>query len=448
MHRLTQLLTAQWWKQSLSFRSSAVVFAVFTPIISLLAIPTQITVDGIFYVASAKAIFSPDFADFYIWYREPGYPLFLKAIHLLGNSALYVQAAQALCMGLSVWMLLYAFRRSLGFHNVTRFQVGLALVFMFNPMFFSYSGNFLQQALFCFFLASFAVFVEWSRKLPRKINDVLLVVFTLGLYVIAVLTSIGWLYLSLFPMLLIWVNIVRRRYLNPRLRQESQSRFGARILSIVSIALLLISSYGLGRAIYAGWESFKAPYAAQASYDTTVVAPLQTIPTLEDPVYIATRFLALMDIGHIDEYEPQNEIFEEAAMRLRFVKSEYDTAYVNVPTTDYAPGYFALSDPSIIGHSVFAILAPVSQPFYKILYALFAVLTFVLALRRKWAALAIALIPMSFIFIHAANNTPVDRYGIPGFPFAIALATLSVGYLFSSISQRRGNKTANVSHKK
>lgn len=256
MSRFKHLFSWQLWNQTIPFGQSASIFVFLAPIISLLAIPTQITVDGIFYVASAKAIFSPDFADFYIWYREPGYPLFLKAIHLLGNSALYVQAAQALCMGLSVWMLLYAFRRSLGFHNVTRFQVGLALLFMFNPMFFSYSGNFLQQALFCFFLASFAVFVEWSRKLPRKVNDILLVGLTLGLYVTAILTSIGWLYLSLFPMLLIWVNIVRRRFLNPRLSQENRSRFVARGLSVVSIALLLISSYGLGRATYAGWETF------------------------------------------------------------------------------------------------------------------------------------------------------------------------------------------------
>lgn len=417
----------------MSFRSGAVMFALLTPIVSVLAIPTQITVDGIFYVASAKALFSPDFADFYIWYREPGYPLFLKAIHLLGNSALYVQAVQALCMGLSVWMLLYAFRRALGHNNLTRTQVALAFLFMFNPMFFTYSGNFLQQALFCLILATFAVLVEWSRKLPEKVSDGRLAVFSLALYVFGILTSIGWLYLSLFPLLLIWANIVRRATVRRKESGKSTSQAITTVVGIFAVALLLVSSYGIGRATYAGWESFKAPYAAQATYDTSVVSPLETVPTLQDPIYIATRFLALMDIGHIDQYEPQNEIFSEAAMRLRFVKSEYDTAYVNLPTTDYAPGYFALSDPSIIAHSIFSILAPASQLAYKGMYALFALLTLLLLWKRRWAALAIALIPMSFIFIHAANNTPVDRYGIPGFSFAISLSAILASYMISNV---------------
>lgn len=439
MQKIKPFFTLRWWNETLSFRTSAIFMAVLVPVVSVLAIPTQITVDGIFYVASAKALFSPDFAYYYIWYREPGYPLFLKAIHLLGNSALYVQAIQALCMGLAVWMLLYAFRRSLGHDNVTRLQIGLAIVFMFNPMYFTYSGNFLQQALFCLILATFAVFVEWSRKLPKNLSDVKLGLFALILYVMGILTSIGWLYLSLFPLLLIWANMVRRSVARRISSRPPRSRMLTWVLSVLSVIALLATSYGVGRATYAGWEAYKAPYAAQATYDTTVVAPLETVPTLHDPVYIATRFLALMDIGHIDQYEPQNEIFSEAAMRLRFVKSEYDTAYVNLPTTDYAPGYFALSDPSIIAHTIFAIFAPASQLAYKAMYALFALLALLLLWKRRWGALALALIPMSFIFIHAANNTPVDRYGIPGFTFAIALSAIFIGDLITTRALRKTN---------
>lgn len=425
---LRNLFRISWWNTEVSIRKSGWIFAIVVPVVSLLAIPTQVTVDSIFYVASAKSLFTPDFADYYIWYREPGYPLLLSLIHLAGNSALYVQAVQALFMGLSVWMLLYVLRRTAGHASLTRLQIALGLIFVFNPMFFSYSGNFLQQAMFCAFLATFAVLVEWARKLPGRLTDIKLVALTLFLYLVAVLTSVGWLYLAVFPMLLVYINIVRRRVWKPQTLRGKTRPVLQILISAVMIAILTASSFGLGRAVYAGWENFKKPYTEQANYETTVVSP-DALPQVGNPMDIAVRFLALMDIVHVDPYEPQNEIFQEAAMRLRFLHAEWDTAYVNEPTTSYAPGYFVLSDPSLIAHSIFSILAPTSQPAYKVTYGAFAFLTLLLLLRRKWSALAIALIPMSFIFIHAANNTPVDRYGIPGYPFAIALVTLAISWV-------------------
>ena len=425
---LRNLLQLSWWNSAVSFRFSGWFIAITVPLVSILAIPTQVTVDSIFYIASAKSLFTPDFGEFYIWYREPGYPLLLSLIHLAGNSALYVQAVQALFMGLSVWMLLYAFRRSTGYQCMTRLQLGLAVLFIFNPMFFSYSGNFLQQAMFCFILASFAVLVEWSRSLPHRISELRLVAMTLGLYLVGVLTSVGWLYFSLFPMLLMFINVIRRRkfkYFRHGEKLAGLKRFLFSSLVVISLTALM---FGIGRATYAGWEAFKEPFAEKVDYKTSVVSP-DSIPSFGNPVDIATRFLVLMDLTHVEPYEPQNEIFEEAAMRLRFLHSEWDTAYVNPPTTDYAPGYFVLSDPSLIAHSFFSILAPTSQFAYKITYGLFGLFTFLLLIRKRWPELALALIPMSFIFIHAVNNTPVDRYGIPGFPFAITLLVLAISHM-------------------
>ena len=424
---LRNILRLNWWNSPVSFRFSGWFIAIAIPLVSILAIPTQVTVDSIFYIASAKSLFSPDFGDFYIWYREPGYPLLLALIHLAGNSALYVQAVQALFMGLSVWMLLYAFRRSAGHKDATKLQLGLAVVFIFNPMFFSYSGNFLQQALFCFILASFAVFVEWSRKLPPGINTLRLITMTLVLYIIGVLTSVGWLYLSIFPILLIFINTVRRSATKYVRKGTNIRGFKWAFFGVMVVIGLTALTFGIGRSTYAGWEALKAPYAEKVDYKTSVVSP-DSIPTHGNPADIATRFLVLMDLTHIEPYEPQNEIFEGAAMRLRFLHSEWDTAYVNPPTTEYAPGYFVLSDPSLIAHSIFSIFAPTSQLAYKITYGLFAIFTFLLLIRRRWQTLSIALIPMSFIFIHAVNNTPVDRYGIPGYPFAIALLVLAISH--------------------
>lgn len=422
---IRELLSLRWWNKSLGLKTSSAVFAVIVPLVSITAIPTQVTVDSIFYIASAKSLFSPDFANYYIWYREPGYPLLLSLIHLAGNSALYVQAVQALFMGMSVWMLIYVFRRAVGKKEMTRLEVGLGILFTFNPMFFSYSGNFLQQALFCIILATFAVFVEWSRILPPRLTDAQLVALALCLYLIGVLTSIGWLYFSVFPIVLIYINIFRRRFAKKSLSAQTRNTFITKLASLIAIVVLTGVSFVLGRATYAGWEAFKAPYIVSSTDKTSVVNP-DAIPSFADPIGIATRFLAVMDLTHVDPYEPQNEIFEEAAMRLRFLHSEWDTAYINPPTTDYAPGYFSLSDPSLIAHSFFSFLAPTSQLAYKITYAVFALLTLLLFIRRKWPQLAIALIPMSFIFIHAVNNTPVDRYGIPGYPFAIALLAISI----------------------
>lgn len=433
---LRNLFQLEWWNFAVSFKFSGWFFAITIPLVSILAIPTQVTVDSIFYIASAKSLFTPDFGSFYVWYREPGYPIFLWLIHLAGNNALYVQAVQAMFMGLSVWMLLYAFRRSAGHNNITRLQLGIAVLFIFNPMFFSYSGNFLQQAMFCFILASFAVLVDWSRKLPPRLNELKLVTLALVLYLMGILTSVGWLYFSLFPILLIYINIFRRRK-DIFFRNSNHLAGFKRFLlgSLVVISLTAIS-FGIGRATYASWETFKKPYAEQVDYKTTVISP-DSIPSFGNPVDIATRFLALMDLTHIEPYEPQNEIFEEAAMRLRFLHSEWDTAYVNPPTTDYAPGYFVLSDPSLIAHSIFSILAPTSPFAYKLTYGLFGIITLLLLIRKRWPELALTFIPMSFIFIHAANNTPVDRYGIPGYPFAIALVVLAISHLVVKFSPQR-----------
>lgn len=421
-------LKFRWWNLPISVKKSTVILVSLVPVIGVIALPVQITVDSIFYISSAKSFFRQEYADLYVWYREPGYPLFLRFMHLFGDSTLYVLLAQSFFIGLSFAILLFVFTRALQVDQVKRWQLLLILFLAINPMFFQYAGSFLQQASFCLLLSLFALMVEWARLLPSRLSVPKYLLMMLFIYIVAISTSIAWIYLGFTAILISSFYLIKNRNKKKPIQNINNKYLRTIFLSVLALGVAVAFLF-IGRGTYGLWEAYKAPFASRVNYQTFVVKPLSTVPPLKDPLYVGERMLALMDIGHIPPYEPQNEIFLGASLSFGAPWSDYDSAYVNKPFSDYAPNYFVMSNPSVIGHSLISLLSPVSPWIYRGIFILSGFGFIFFAFRKLWKLVAIALIPISFSFIHAYNGTPVDRYGIPTYPFAVLMVVIALGLI-------------------
>jgi hypothetical protein len=190
-------------------------------------------------------------------------------------------------------------------------------------------------------------------------------------------------------------------------------------------------TFATDRAIYAGWEAIRDAQTTTNAINPIVLKPLETAPGLPSPGKAVSLYTTLLGIGITEPYPKENDQFLAEQMRVRFVHSEWDTAYVREPYTSSALGYFALDDPSIVAHTIFAIgslpIGEFSPPgvAYSLVMVLGHAVLIVALLRRQWFVFALLLIPVSWLAVYALSNTPIDRYGIPAYPLlagAVALA--------------------------
>jgi len=424
---LASLRSRAWWTAPLSFRRSAAwIFGVVVPV-AVLAVPTKVSVDGIHYVLAAKTLFTPEFATLYPLFREPGYPAFLSLVHLLSGASVAVVAAQAALLAFSGLAGLYVVHRALGLTTITRYVLAIALVLVLNPIFLIYSGHVMQQAFFAALLAAFAVLVEWSRKPPPRVRRWHILLMLLGLNFVAVWSSVGWLYLGLFA-----TTLALGLLFVPAVLRLSRHRVVRVVSAAMLIALLAGSTVVLDRAMYSGWERLRDAQTTTNDQTSITLKPLESAPSLPSPQRLVMLYGTLMGIGVTEPYPKENDQFLAEQMRWRFFHSEWDTAYVREPYTSAALGYFALDDPSIVAHTLFAFASfplgsdvPVAGVAYSLVMLLGHVVLLVALVRRQWFVFALLMIPVSWLGVYALSNTPIDRYGIPAYPLfvgAIALA--------------------------
>ena len=414
-----------WWTEQISFSHTLGLMMLVTLPVAILAVPSKVSVDGIYYVLGAKTLFTSDFSTLYPLFREPGYPAFLAFIHLFSGASLFVVVAQAALLTFASFAGLYVIHRALGRTTITRYVFIIGLAFTLNPIYFTYAGHFMQQSFFAGLLAAYAVLVEWSRKQPPRIKKWQVFALIVVLNFVTIWSSIGWLYLGLFATLLalcyLFVPTVWRF-----------QRRGVRIVSaVLLVGAISGATFAADRAIYAGWERLRDAQTATNAINPVVLKPLETAPGLPSPGKALSLYATLNGIGITDPYPKENDQFLGEQMRLRFYQSEWDTAYVREPYTSAALGYFNLNDPSLVAHTIYALG---SQPiggflFPGVVYSLVMVLGHVVALialiRRQWFVFALLLIPVSWLAVYALSNTPIDRYGIPAYPLlagAVAFA--------------------------
>ena len=395
--------------------------------VAMLAVPTKVSVDGIYYVLGAKTLFTPEFATLYPLFREPGYPAFLTFVHLFSGASLVVVAAQAALLAFAGFTGLYVLHRALGYTSITRYVLAIALVLMLNPMFLGYSGHLMQQAFFTGLLACFAVLVEWARKLPDRMRRWQVVALLFVLNFVAAWSSVGWLYLGLFAtalaLSLIFVPMVTRRF---------RHRIVQVFSGVMLVAVLAGSTVVIDRAMYAGWERLRDAQTATNDQASVTLKPLESTPTLPSVVDVVPLYGTLMGIGVREPYPKENDQFLAEQMRWRFFHSEWDTAYVREPYTSAALGYFALDDPSVVAHTLYAFASfplgdnvPVAGMAYSLVMLLGHVVLIVALVRRQWFVFALLMIPVSWLGVYALSNTPIDRYGIPAYPLFVGAVALA-----------------------
>jgi hypothetical protein len=423
-----------WWGSSLSFRKAFLTLLLVAVPIAVLAVPAKVSVDSIWYILGAKTLFTSDFSTLYPLFREPGYPFFLFVAHLFfSGSSLLVVAAQAAMLAFGIFAAIYVLHRALGLSGIPRYVVAVVIALALNPVYLTYSGHFLQQSLFVAYLGSFAILVEWSRRLPVRLARWHLVVL-LGLVNLAsVLTSILWLYAALFPTVLalgfLFLPLIKKWSL-------PSSRIGVRrslriVSSVVLMGALALVTYAVDRGVYRGWEVVRDAQTGSIAPAIKVLTPLTTVPAVPRVEDLIHMYGSLMGVGVTDPYPRENDLFLSQQMRLRFYHSEWDTDYIREPFTSHAQGHFQLDDPSWVAHSVYSLATyppkidvPIASIAYSGIIVLGHLLIVVALFRRQWFVFALLMIPVSYLAIHALNGTSIDRYGLPTYPFfagAVAL---------------------------
>jgi len=424
---VTSVRSRHWWTAPLSFRRSAAwIFGVVVPF-AVLAVPTKVSVDGIHYILGAKTLFTPDFATLYPLFREPGYPAFLSFVHLFSGASVAIVAAQAALLAFAGFVGLYVLHRAMGLTTITRYVLAIALVLILNPIFFTYAGHVMQQAFFAALLACFAVLVEWARKLPADMRRWQIVALLFVLNFVTAWSSVGWLYLGLFATVLALGLLAAPMFVRLTRRRAVRVISGALLIAVLAGATLVVD-----RVMYAGWERLRDAQTATNNQTSVTLKPLESAPTLPSVSDVVPLYGTLLGIGVREPYPKENDQFLAEQMRWRFFHSEWDTAYVREPYTSAALGYFALDDPSIVAHTLYAFASfplgsdiPVAGMAYSLVMLLGHVVLIVALIRRQWFVFALLMIPVSWLGVYALSNTPIDRYGIPAYPLFVGAVALA-----------------------
>lgn len=137
---MTQALRSRGYTR---FEFAVVVFLALG--VAALAGNSFIPVDGWLYLASAKSLFANDFGTYYHWAREPGYPLFLRAVIQVSATTSSIAVAQHSIFGLS----LLAAKQVL---NLPRSATVLILLALVLPTTIGFSAAVLQQSIMASYL--------------------------------------------------------------------------------------------------------------------------------------------------------------------------------------------------------------------------------------------------------------------------------------------------------
>ena len=434
---------ARFVARPVRYRYAAWIIIGVTVFVSAVAVPIKVTVDGILYLSSAKSLFGHAMAANYAWFREPGYPVFLRVVHFFGNDGIYIVIAQALCLGVATLIALYAVRRMLGLGAPSAGVLAVVVLLQLNPMYLIYSALVLQQALFALQLALFGLGVVWALHRPSWLPRWLLVVLVLANYVAAIWTSIGWIYLALFPVVASILIVLWPPTVSTFRRAATRAR-KALVVLLALVAAVAVTGivYQGGVKVYSGWEALKAPYLAHLTIPGSVIEPLTGAPNIPTPFVLGQRMFALMHMGVVDQYISENDLFLRQQMAPDLAKGAYDTSYVNKPYSTYPKGWITIPNPSNQVHDAYVELTAGGTVGWYVGTFIAFMLSFVLALvRRRWALVVVLLVPLSFIGVYALSNSPIDRYGVPAYPWAIAGAAVLVTWaaeLVSRVRSRRG----------
>lgn len=277
--RFLHLSRSLLFDKQISFKASILVITFAIAIFSYLAIPMKVTVDGINYISSAKALFSERIVDLYVWYREPGYPLLIKAIHAISDYAGLFVFIQGAILGLASAIAFFVIRKSSGQTTTTFFQISLAILLVANPVMLIYSGLVLQQALFALILSLFGLSIWTVFQNRKRSNLIALMSMTIVIYAFAVFTSIGWIYLGFAPVFVVLFRGLSQLF---SIQAKLNGNFQVIIwnLSKLLVVTLLAATVTLllGNSTYKLWTEYKTNNMPVDYSTPNVITQLENVP--------------------------------------------------------------------------------------------------------------------------------------------------------------------------
>ena len=234
-----------------------VVTTVFLTSSSVFFSPYTISVDGFSYLKSSEVLFSNDFAAFYTWVREPGYPLFLRLFEDIGGLFL-VFFIQGLFVAFGVLATILAVYRILKIDSVswkTFVSAGIAIVLVAG-----YASTILQQATLVALFGLLMVII--SRIVTKKEIDWFTGVLVFVLLLLSTLTAV---FIGLAFGLALFATLVFSGVFNIKLLVSYS------VLSILAFALVMVP-----------WSQIKAAEAPVGAPDAIEMGAFNTGSTLNN----------------------------------------------------------------------------------------------------------------------------------------------------------------------
>jgi hypothetical protein len=210
-----------------------VIFSLSITLVLVIFTPYGISVDGFSYLKSSEVLFSADFAAFYSWIREPGYPVFIRVLNDVGGLLLVV-LVQGVLVTVGILATIVAVYRMLKIDHAswkTYLSAGLAIALVGG-----YASTLLQQSLLIPLFGLLLLVISriiTNRKVDRKTA---LMIFSLFVLSTAVAVFLGLAFgLALF-LTLVLSGVLKLRLL------ISYSLLSLFALSLVAVPWYLVKS--------------------------------------------------------------------------------------------------------------------------------------------------------------------------------------------------------------
>lgn len=429
----------------------------------MLAVPLQVSVDGYFYLSSARSLFTEDRDRFYAFVREPGYPILLRTVHdVLGSADVWLGLVQGFMLGFAVFFIGFLIlppRRNL--RTVVQF-LGLYLAAI-NPVYFAYSGYVLQQPWQAFLLAAWFVLM-WLALMRQSLGSAAgSLLAGIALAVVSAWSSIALSYLMYLPLTVLsacvlwrtWQLVERRRMaraisaapalgLSGITASQSPSRYR------ITIAIVLLGSLlsavviaGLATATTEGWYRAGAAAVSEGRNElqpAAEITPQEAIGyNLSAPWLLIRRLPTLVfGVGAVTMLGPtvssdrvqENVVFSRISFTPQWLCGAYHD-FTFYPYTDYARGWITQTCRDRWAQGVLADYAPIGAWLYRLASIALLTVWVPLLLARRWRELLLFLPAYGFLAAYVSVNFLIDRYGLPLYAFGIG-ALLLWGRLIDS----------------
>jgi hypothetical protein len=389
---------------------------------TIVSFPLVVSVDGFHFLNSAEALFSPDFAENYAWFREPGYPFFLKSLHsIFGSSDLVLTLVQGAALVTALIVTARAFK--IGLFTTRKLQTSFLALGLVNPVFLGYSSMVFRQALFTCLLGILTYLVSIGLRRDGS-GGVRALFWSLIVIGIGVSLSISFLFIGIVPLV-----ILAARWaigLRDRLGGKFQSRKLVALLGLVTFVVSIVWSSvfiwsQVSNEVKEG--SKKAPegvFSLWESVDGAFDLGLSQYAGQFVFMSRATLMLGPTDnVGGISE----NELWTRWQLDPENLCGSWDGIFGS--DANRARSYITSSCRSFYGQRMMSALRKPGLTFYKVCSIAFILFPLYLIMRRRWAALVTLATPLWFLLLYAARDYSNDRYGIPLYPVGlVALGTM------------------------